>query len=109
MLAWSMNETELADGTCPPTADPQSVVLSGVFRHRRQPAHAPPTMVGVVYGRHRHGGKLAAVRVVSLRASRERALVIAGDYNVTPSESFQLPGGPASRPGRHGIRCAGWW
>ena len=86
LLAWLADEVDVVQR---PTPDPQAVVLAGSFRRRSAPPSSPPFVVGAVYGRHRRGGQLAAVRVVSMRATARLGLIIAGDFNVTPDPSYQ--------------------
>ena len=88
VLAWRRADVAVVTQ---PVPDPQAVVLAGTFRWRASPASDPPTVVGAVYGRHRRGGRLAAVRVVSMRADGRTGLIVAGDFNVTPCASYQLP------------------
>ena len=80
------------------------MTLAGSFRHRSQPAHAPPTMVGTVYGRHRRNGRVSAVRVVTLRASRQPGMVtretLRSDYRVR--DVYRRAHGRAD-PGQSGL------
>ena len=71
-----------------PTADPSAVTLSAAFVHRLQPPGAPPTVVGVVYGRHRFNGKRKVVHAVTGHAARAAGSIFAGDYNLTPDATY---------------------
>ena len=90
LLAW--RDVEVVS---PPAADSTGVVLVGTFRARGH-AQGATVEVGVVYGRHRKGGSLRAVRVVAHMAvgvnsdGTRRGMVAAGDYNATPALSFQV-------------------
>ena len=91
VLAWRVDDVVLASAW--PTADPTATVFSAMFRNKHQPSTVVAARIGVVYGSHRHNGKLHCVQSVAAHVARDKHVVMAGDYNVTPSTAFQSGAG----------------